>query len=146
MSDILLQHYIISMFCLCHRQEMSTSQSLIQAQSGERSRCHGNPLFFFSYNLVTRNQEKEKVELKPVAKAGEERIVVIWRVFFKKKKEALSLCTADWLMRSLLCKLTGNSPGSSLPVTHLAPLIKTPITDSAQTAVFHQSVRPALKE
>lgn len=35
------------------------------------------PLFFFSYNLVTRNQEKEKVELKPVAKAREERIVVI---------------------------------------------------------------------
>lgn len=147
-SNILLQRYIISLFCLCHGQEMSTSQSLIQAQSGERSRCHGNPLFFFfSYNLVTRNQEKEKVELKPVAKAREERIVVIWRVF-KKKKRRLFLCVrlTDWFVHSLLSKLTGNSPGSSLPVTHLAPLIKTPITDSAQTAVFHQSVRPALKE
>lgn len=61
----------------------------------------------------------------------------MWQLKKRKEKEPLLLCTADGFVHRLVNKFTGDSPGWLLRVTHLAPLIEIPITDSAQTAALY---------
>lgn len=110
---------------------------------GGRSGCHGDPFFSATLSQGTRQRESG---IKACGKGKTERedssdTEGKGRSFFFSS--SCLLCVA---VQCPAAELRGNSAGPSLPLTHLAPLIKLLSRDSPQTAVFHQSVRRALKE
>lgn len=127
------QSHSASLIFLWHRQEMSASQALVSHCQGS-SRCLGN-LYFFPPTLSQGTRERE-IRAEACGK-GKKRILVMWQVKKRKEIEPLLLCTADGFVHRLVHKFTGDSPGWLLRVTHLAPLIEIPITDSAQTAALY---------